>query len=153
MKGKMRIIPVGLLISLVGCASTKQVTTTYWTEKAGVASIHHVVGKSDSIEKLTQKPLTSDEAEAANLPKGKYFKVIDSHADAPVKPSQTPKKDTKKDSDSTKLAEVKSEIHDLRTQVSRLKDQLATQSPAPSPDTQAVAQETQQEAAQPRLSQ
>jgi hypothetical protein len=59
---------------LAGCA-TKQACTTYWTEKAGAAVVHHVVGKTDTMEKLTEKQLTDDEYKSAGLPKGKYFKV------------------------------------------------------------------------------
>jgi hypothetical protein len=119
--------------------------------------VHHIVRKVDSIEKLSEKPLDQAEVDAVNLPKGKYFSIVESHADAPVKASPTPKKDAKKDPDGAKLAEVRSELHDLKTQVSRLNEQIADRSPAPqqppAADSQGIAQETQREAEMPRLSQ
>jgi hypothetical protein len=159
----MRIINWSLVIGLTalasGCATTKQVTEAYWTEKSGIAVVHHVSGKVDSIEKLSEKPLTSDEVDAANLPKGKYFKVVESHVDAPVKPikanDSNPKKDAKKDSDGSKLEEVTSQLHDLKGQVAavaaqnkRLQEQINS-SPAPQP----TQPEPQQEADAPRISQ
>jgi hypothetical protein len=146
-----RTIIIGLTALASGCA-TKEQTTTYWTEKSGIVVVHHVVGKVDSIETLSEKPLTSDEAAASDLPKGKYFKVVESHVDAPAKPSKAsdakPTKEAKKDSDGPKLAQVTGQIQDLRREIAsvvaqnqRLQDQInnaSTQQPVqqgPQPQT------------------
>jgi hypothetical protein len=132
-------------LCVCGCA-TKQATMTYWTEKSGVAVVHHIVGKVDSIEKLSEKPLPADEV--ADLPKGKYFQVVESHADAPAKPIKQAK-DPKKDTDAPRFAELTSKINDLKRQIStvaaqnqRLQEQINTSAPQPTPTPE-----------QPRLSQ
>jgi hypothetical protein len=132
-------------LCVCGCA-TKQATTTYWTEKSGVAVVHHIVGKVDSIEKLSEKPLPADEV--ADLPKGKYFQVVESHADAPAKPIKQAK-DPKKDTDAPRFAELTSKINDLKRQIwtvaaqnQRLQEQINTSAPQPTPTPE-----------QPRLSQ
>jgi hypothetical protein len=141
-------------VYLCGCA-TKQETTTYWSEKSGVAVVHHIVGKVDSIEKLSEKPLPSDQV--ADLPKGKYFQVVETEQRVdppakPVKPSEPkPKQDIKKDGDESKLAEVTNEIRDLKGEIAtvvaqnqRLQEEI---------DRAGAQQAPPQEAAAPRLSQ
>jgi hypothetical protein len=138
----MRKLKLTLLIGLVlvsGCSTTKQVTATYWTQKSGVIVVHHVVGKVDSMEKLSDKELTSAEVDTHNLPKGKYFKVAESHADAPAKPLKASDQPPKKDSDGSKLADVTSELRDLKRQISavsaqnqRLQDQINAAAQQPS---------------------
>jgi hypothetical protein len=106
-------------LCVCSCA-TKQTETTYWTEKSGVAVVHHIVGTVDSIEKLSEKPLTSDETAAYDLPKGNYFKVVESHVDAPAKPKASDAKaatEAKKDSDGQTLAQVTGQIQDLRREI------------------------------------
>jgi hypothetical protein len=133
----MRGIHWSLLISVAtiasGCA-TKEKATTYWTEKSGIAVVHHIVGKVDNIEKLSEKPLRADQVDSYNLPKGKkYFTVVESHSDVPkATPTPEPKKDDKKESTGSKLADVTSQLHDLKRQISdvaeenkRLQEQLA----------------------------
>ena len=71
------------LVAFSGC-ETKQASTTYWTTKAGVVTVHHVVGTVDQTEKLTQKRLTNEEIAAYKLPKGTYFKVEPENSDSPV---------------------------------------------------------------------
>jgi phage tail sheath protein FI len=159
----MRGIHWSLLISVAtiasGCA-TKEKATTYWTEKNGIASVHHVVGKVDNIEKLSEKPLTVDQVDNYNLPKGKkYFTVVESHANIPkATPTPAPKKDDKKESTGSKLADVTSQLHDLKRQISevaaenkRLQEQLAAGQQQAQPE---VPQQTANAAeAPPRMSQ
>jgi hypothetical protein len=130
----LRIIVFAGLLALSSCA-TKQPTTTYWTEKGGIAIVHHVVGTVDRVEKLTETPIKKDVAES--LPaKGKYFQVVDATVNVAPKakpsPSASPKKDEKKESTGSKLANVTSQLHDLKRQISdvaaenkRLQEQLA----------------------------
>src|SRR5271166_704379 len=74
MRKLIAAIVVGACALVASCAtSTKQ--TTYWTEKSGIATVHHVVGKVDQAEKLTEKRLTKEEIAAYKLPKGTYFRV------------------------------------------------------------------------------
>jgi hypothetical protein len=153
-----RIVMLGLVTLVVGCA-TKQPTAMYWTrEKAGVVTVHHVVGTVDHAEKLTQKPLSADQASAYKLAeKGKYFGVT-AH-DEPFEPATPkPKKDVRKDPEPTKLAEVTAQLHDLKRQISavsaqnqRLQEQINTSASQQSAEH---PQETaQEEANAPRVSQ
>jgi hypothetical protein len=112
----LNVILAGCL--LAGCA-TKQASTTYWTERAGVAVVHHVVGKTDTMEKLTQKQLTEHEVKSAGLPKGKYFKVVD--AQGKVTPATTRSAPAKKVD-----AERKDSLTELSEQLRALKNQVKT---------------------------
>jgi hypothetical protein len=123
----MSKIKFGLLISLAalasGCATFNkqpQQPTTYWTDKSGTPVVHHLVGKVDHVETLSKTPLTSDEAEAFHLPKGKYFKVV-VHVDAPTKPAKdAPKAKTDAKDAKDNLAGVKSQLDDLKKQISTI---------------------------------
>jgi hypothetical protein len=81
----MRLLLLAGLIAVSGCA-TKQASTTYWTQKSGIVVVHHIVRKTDSVEKLTHMRLSADELKAAGLPNGMYFKVVPAHG----QPSQAP---------------------------------------------------------------
>jgi hypothetical protein len=107
----LNVILAGCL--LAGCA-TKQASTTNWTERAGVAVVHHVVGKTDTMEKLAQKQLTEHEVKSAGLPKGKYFKVVD--AQGKVTPAATRSAPAKKVD-----AERKDSLTELSEQLRALK--------------------------------
>jgi len=104
-----------LLWFLAGC-TTQPVATTYWTQKSGVVVVHHVVGKTDSVEKLTQKQLSDDEVKSAGLAKGKYFKVVDAQEQVtPATPAKVePKGNTQSAASDAKIAE---KIEDLRHEV------------------------------------
>ena len=127
----MRMLLLFGLIALVSGCATKQAATTYWTTKGGVVVVHHIVGKLDTTEKLEQKQLSKDKLKAVDLPKGNYFEVVEGHDQVISRPAVPPKKNTettKKDN----LAEVTSQIRDLKRQVQavqaqnqRLQDQLA----------------------------
>ena len=80
---------------LAGC-TTQPMATTYWTEKSGIVTVHHVVGKVDQAEKLTEKRLTKEEIAAYKLPKETYFRVESEHIDAPTASAEAePKAKTK----------------------------------------------------------
>jgi hypothetical protein len=124
----LNVIFAGCL--LAGCA-TKQASTTYWTQKAGVAVVHHLVGKTDTMEKLTEKQLTDDEVKFAGLPKGKYFKVVD--AQGKVTPAATPsvpakKVDVEKKDSLTELSQqlraLKNQVKTVEAQNQRLQDEM-----------------------------
>jgi hypothetical protein len=112
----LSVILAGCL--LAGCA-TKQASTTYWTEKAGVAVVHHLVGKTDRMEKLTEKQLTDDQVKSAGLPKGKYFKVVD--AQGKFRPAVIPSASAKKVD-----LERKNSLTELSEQLRALKNQVKT---------------------------
>jgi hypothetical protein len=138
----LNVILAGCL--LAGCA-TKQASTTYWTEKAGVAVVHHVVGKTDTMEKLTEKQMTDDEVKSASLPKGKYFKVVD--AQGKVAPAATPSAPAKKVDVEKKdsLTEVSEQLRALKNQVKtveaenqRLQDEMNARERQKTAQTQPV---------------
>jgi hypothetical protein len=144
----MRILSLVGLMALSSCATKPAIT--FWTEKNGVASVHHVTGSVDRIEKLTAKP-----ADVENIPDGqKGFLVSTSNLDvlpkAKAKADPSPKKESKKNSGGSKLAD---QIHELRIQVKSLKEQVSAVS-QPTPAVP-VEQPAQQEAAAqpPRMSQ
>lgn len=123
----MKIIIIGLSALCLGdvCAATKQ--DVYWTKKDGVITVHHVSGKVDHAESLTNKKLSSDDVSSYKLSeKGKYF-VVSQHNDVfvpEIKHDDSPSK--KSDNSKDKLDKVTSELHDLKRQVSNLKEQLNT---------------------------
>jgi hypothetical protein len=141
----MRLMVAGLLV-LSSCAANPP--ATYWTKKGDVASVHHVVGNVDHVEKLTTEP-----SDVENIPDGqKGFAVVESKLDvlpkAKPSPSPSPKKAKKdKDSGSSRLAD---EIHELKGQVESLREQVSA-IPQPTPAEQPAQQEAA--AAQPRMSQ
>jgi hypothetical protein len=113
--------------------------TTYWTEKNGVATVHHVTGNVDHTEKLSTKPLTKDAVASDKLGKGSYFQVVTSEGVfTPAKPlaSPTPKKT---DKDDAKLVKLGDEVRDLKAQVKALQarpeptpaQEVASEAPAP----------------------
>ena len=135
----MRMFLICGLVALSGCA-TKQVSATYWTTKAGVVTVHHEAGKLDSTEELIDKQLSATEVETAGLPKGKYFRVVEGHA-AVVSPTPSPKKKEPQKSDA--LADVASQLKDLKREVrevqvenQRLQQQLNTSSEKAPPAVQ-----------------
>jgi len=135
-----RILVIGLTALAAGCASN-QSGTTYWTQKSGVAVVHHVVGKTDTMEKLTEKQLTDDEATSAGLPKGKYFKVVSAQAQVtPVARVKTEPKAKPKATESgpsndriaAKIDELRREVQTVVAQNQRLQDEIknaSTQQP------------------------
>jgi hypothetical protein len=121
----------GLIALVSGCA-TKQAATTYWTTKGGVVVVHHIVGKLDTTEKLEQKQLSKDKLKAVDLPKGNYFEVVEGHDQVISRPASVPPKKNTETPKKDNLAEVTSQIRDLKRQVQavqaqnqRLQEQLA----------------------------
>jgi hypothetical protein len=116
-----RTVVVGACALVVSCSATKQVT--YWSKESGVAVIHHVVGKTDSVEKLIQKQLSADELKADGLAKGKYFTIVQAHEqvtpDAAIGPKDRKVDLPKKDS----LSDVSKQLRDLRNQVKAVQAQ------------------------------
>jgi hypothetical protein len=146
---------------LVGCTA-QPVATTYWTQKSGVAVVHHVVGKTDTIEKLTEKQLTDDDVKSAGLPKGKYFKVVSAQAQVtPVAPVKTEPKANAKATDSRETdARLAAKIEDLSRQVQaisdenrRLQEQINASSEQQSTRDSAPQRTAEDSSTAPRLSQ
>ena len=107
-----------LSLFLAGC-TTQPVATTYWTQKSGVVVVHHVVGKTDSVEKLTHTQLSANELQAAGLPTGTYFKVV--QAQGQPSPAPTPSAPANKRSVATEDS-----LAALTKQLRALKDQVQT---------------------------
>jgi hypothetical protein len=127
-----------LSLFLAGC-TTQPVATTYWTTKAGVVTVHHVVGPVDHPETLTQKRLTNEEIAAYKLPKGTYFKVKSECSDSPVTGAKAEaKKVTTKDALSAK-AEPKAKAKDAESGASN--DRIAEKIDALRREVQTVAAE------------
>jgi hypothetical protein len=159
------------LAAFSGCATTTNTTneTTYWTEKSGIMTVHHVVGTVDHPEKLTQKRLAKEEIAAYKLPKGTYFKVESEHTDPRTAAAKAEAKGTTKDAQSAKaepkakeggasndrIAEkidaLKREVETVSAENRRLQDQItaAAAQAAPQDRQQTVQQDTDA----PRLSQ
>lgn len=116
-----RTVVVGACALVVSCSATKQ--ATYWTKESGVVVVHHVVGKTDSVEKLIQKQLSADELKADGLAKGKYFTIVQAHEEVTPNAASGPedrKVDLpKKDS----LSDVSKQLRDLRNQVKAVQAQ------------------------------
>jgi hypothetical protein len=120
----------GACALVAGCTtSTNQ--TTYWTEKSGVAVVHHLAGTTDTMEKLTEKQLTDDEVKSEGLSKGKYFKVV--QAQGQVTPAALPgamakKVDVEKKDSSAELSEqlraLKNQVKTVEAQNQRLQDEM-----------------------------
>ena len=128
----MRMLLLLGLIALVSGCATKQAAATYWTTKGGVVVVHHVVGKLDTTEKLEQKQLSEDKLKAVDLPKGNYFEVVEGHDQVISRPASVPPKKNTEKPKKDNLAEVTSQIRDLKRQVQavqaqnqRLQEQLA----------------------------
>ena len=103
-------------------------------------TVHHVVGKVDQAEKLTEKRLTKEEIAAYRLPKGTYFRVESEHIDAPTASAEAePKAKTKgtesgpsNDRIAEKIDELRREVQTVVAQNQRLQDQInnaSTQQP------------------------
>jgi hypothetical protein len=107
---------------LAGC-TTQPVATTYWTKKGSVVVVHHVVDKTDTVEKLAHTQLSADELKAAGLPNGTYFKVVD--AQGQVTPTATPSVTAKKVDVEKKdsLAELSKQLRALKNQVKNVEAQ------------------------------
>ena len=117
-----RIVVVGACALVVSCSATKQ--ATYWTKESGVVVVHHVVGKSDSVEKLIQKQLSADELKADGLARGKYFTVVHVHEEATPNVASGPPKDRKVDlPKKDSLSDVSKQLRDLRNQVKAVQAQ------------------------------
>lgn len=155
-----------LLIALTGltasCASDQPPATTYWTQKSGVAVVHHIVGKTDTMEKLTVKQLTDDELKAADLPKGKYFKVVSAQAQVtPAAPVKTePQANTKAAESRGSDPRLAAKIDDLSRQVQaisdenrRLQEQINASSEQQSTRDSAPQRTAEDSSTAPRLSQ
>lgn len=138
--------------ALVASCTTSTKQTTYWTEKSGVAVVHHVAGTTDTMEKLTEKQLTDDEVKSAGLSKGKYFKVA--QAQGQVTPAATPgataknvdaeKKDSVAEL-SQQLRALKNQVNTVEAQNQHLQDEIknaSTQPPVPQGPPQQTVQET-----------
>jgi outer membrane murein-binding lipoprotein Lpp len=133
---------------LAGC-TTQPMATTYWTEKSGIATVHHVVGKVDQAEQLTEKRLTKEEIAAYKLPKGTYFRVESEQIVTPTTSAEAePKAKTKgtesgpsNDRIAEKIDELRREVQTVVAQNQRLQDQInnaSTQQPVqqgPQPQT------------------
>jgi Tfp pilus assembly protein FimV len=126
-----RPVIAGVCVLAASCSSSTKQARTYWTKEAGVFVIHHVVGKTDSMEKLTQNELSSDEVKVVGLPKGKYFKVVDAQGkvtpaatqSAPAKKVDVEKKDSLAEL-SKQLRALKSQVKTVEAQNQRLQDEM-----------------------------
>src|SRR5262245_24598281 len=139
----MRMFLICGLVALSGCA-TKQVSATYWTTKAGVVTVHHVAGKLDSTEELSDKQLSGTELKTAGLPKGKYFRVVEGHA-AVVSPSPSPKRKDPQKADALEdvarqVKDLKREVREVQVENRRLQQQLNTSGEKAPPAVQETAQ-------------
>jgi hypothetical protein len=132
MRALNRTVVVGACALVVSCSATKQ--ATYWTKESGVVVVHHVVGKTDSVEKLIQKQLSADELKADGLAKGKYFTIVQAHEEVTPDAGYGPPKDWKLDlPKKDSLSDVSKQLRDLRNQVKavqaqnqRLQEELGT---------------------------
>ena len=106
------------LVAFSGC-ETKQASTTYWTQKSGVVVVHHVVGKTDTVEKLTHTQLSANELQAAGLPTGTYFKVVQAQGQPRAAP--TPSASANKG-----IVATEDRLAALTKQLRSLKDQVQT---------------------------
>jgi hypothetical protein len=150
------IIVVGAFALVASCTTTAK-QTTYWTEKSGIVTVHHVIGKVDQAEKLTEKRLTKEEIAAYKLPKGTYFRVESEHIDAPTASAEAEPKAKTKDTVSNdriaeKIDDLRREIASVVAQNQRLQDKINNAT------TQQPVQGSQQQTAQdtpdaPKLSQ
>ena len=111
-----------LSLFLAGC-TTQPVATTYWTQKSGVVVVHHVVGKTDTVEKLTHTQLSADELKAGGLPNGTYFKVVQAQGQPRAAP--TPSASANKGSVATedRLAALTKQLRSLKDQVQTVETQ------------------------------
>jgi hypothetical protein len=86
--------------------------------------VHHVVGKTDSVEKLIQKQLSADELKADGLAKGKYFTIVHVLEEATTDDGSGPAKDRKVDiHKKDSLSDVSKQLRDLRHQVKAVQAQ------------------------------
>jgi hypothetical protein len=137
----MRLLLLAGLIALSGCA-TKQGSPTYWTQKSGVVAVHHVAGKTDSVEKLTHMQLSADELKAAGLPNGTYFKVVQAQGQPSRAP--TPSAPTDKGSVATEdgLATLSNQLRTLKNQVKTVEaENQRLQNEMNAPERQKTAEE------------
>ena len=155
-------------VAFSGC-ETKQASTNYWTTKAGVVTVHHVVGTVDQTETLTQKRLSNEEIAAYKLPKGTYFKVEPEHSDFPATFAKAEPKGTPKVAQSAKaepkakeggasndrIAEkidaLKREVETVAAENRRLQDQITASAAQAAPQDRQPT--VQQDTDAPRLSQ
>ncbi len=145
------ILVIGLSVLASGCTTTTK-QTTYWTEKSGIATVHHVNGKVDQAEKLTEKRLTKEEIAAYKLPKGTYFKVdseqivipaTSAEAEPKAKPKAT-ESGASNDRIAEKIDELRREVQTVVAQNQRLQEQInnaTTQPPVPQGSQQQTVQE------------
>jgi outer membrane murein-binding lipoprotein Lpp len=136
---------------VAGCTTTTK-QTTYWTEKSGIVTVHHVVGKVDQAEKLTEKRLTKEEIAAYKLPKGTYFRVESEQIDTPTTSAEAEPKAKTKDTESgasndriaEKIDDLRREVQTVVAQNQRLQDQInnaSTQQPVQQGSQQRTAQD------------
>ena len=163
-----RLLVIGLSALAFGCTTAPK-QTTYWTEKSGIVTVHHVVGAVDQTETLTKKQLTKDEVAVYKLPKGKYFRVESEHIDprtasskAEAKGTQPAKaepaaktKDMEGGASNDRIAEkvdaLKREVETVAAENRRLQDQITASAAQAAPlDRQPTVQ---QDTDAPRLSQ
>ena len=127
-----RAVVVGACTLVVSCSATKQ--ATYWTKESGVVVVHHVVGKTDNMEKLIQKQLSADELKADRLAKGKYFRIVQAQEEVTPNAASEPPKDRKVDlpkkdslSDLSKqLRYLRNQVKAVQAQNQRLQEELDT---------------------------
>jgi hypothetical protein len=161
-----RILLIGAAALAAGCTTKDE--AVYWTQKKGDSVVvHHIrqtsAGLVDSTEKLSSKQFDGGALEKYDLPKDKRFSIVGS--DQPVKLADKNKMaKSKTKGPESNLAEVKSELQQLRSQVAdmasqnrRLEEKLNAPAQAQEP-TESATQDRQQQAAQensdaPRLSQ
>ena len=137
----MRLLLLAGLIALSGCA-TKQASTIYWTQKSGIVVVHHVVGKTDSVEKLTHMQLSADEIKAARLPNATYFKVL--QAQSRPSPAPTARAPANKGNVATEdgLAALSNQLRALKNQVKNVEAQnQRLQDEMNAPERQKTAEE------------
>ena len=164
-----KILVIGLSVLTFGCQTAPK-QTTYWTEKSGIVTVHHVVGAVDQTETLTKKQLTKEEVAAYKLPKGKYFRVESEHIDprtasstAEAKGTQSAKAEpaaktkdaetgTSNDRMAEKIDDLRREVQTVAVQNRRLQEQInaSTQQSAQPASQEQTAQQDQDA---PRMSQ
>jgi Tfp pilus assembly protein FimV len=131
MRNQDKTLIASVCVLAASCSSSTKEARTYWTKEAGVVVVHHVIGKTDTMEKLTQNQLSRDEVKAVGLPKGKYFKVVDAQGqvtpaatlNAPGNKLEVEKKDGLAEL-SKQLRTLKSQVKTVEAQNQRLQDEM-----------------------------
>jgi Tfp pilus assembly protein FimV len=104
--------------------------------------VHHILGKTDNVEKLTHMQLSADELKAARLPNAKYFKVL--QVQGRPSPAPTARAPANKGNVATedRLAELSNQLRALKNQVKTVEAQnQRLQDEMNAPERQGTAEE------------